>query len=65
MVGTNDSDKTVISARSLGEINVQVIMEKFGGGGHLTTAGAQVDETPEETIEKLKSILEEELTKGR
>lgn len=65
VLGINDRDKTVISARSLGEINVQVIMEKFGGGGHLTTAGAQVDETPEETIEKLKSILEEELTKGR
>ena len=32
----NDSGKTVVSARSLGELNVQVIMEKLGGGGHLT-----------------------------
>lgn len=32
-------------------------MEKFGGGGHLTTAGAQVDGTPEEAIEKLKEML--------
>ena len=32
-----------ISARSLGEVNVQLIMEKLGGGGHLTMAGAQLD----------------------
>ena len=31
-----------ISARSSGEFNVQVIMEKFGGGGHQNVAGAQV-----------------------
>ena len=29
------------SARSMGRINVQIIMEKLGGGGHLTMAGAQ------------------------
>lgn len=59
VAGQNDHGKTVVSARSLGEINVQVIMEKLGGGGHLNTAGAQVDTTPEETLEKLKVILEE------
>ena len=31
-----------ISARSVGDLNVQVIMEKFGGGGHQNVAGAQV-----------------------
>ncbi len=31
-----------ISARSLGDVNVQVILEEFGGGGHLTMAGAQI-----------------------
>ena len=31
-----------ISARSLGDINVQVILEEFGGGGHFTQAGAQI-----------------------
>ena len=31
-----------VSARSTGEINVQVIMEKFGGGGHQNVAGTQV-----------------------
>ncbi|MBP0979684.1 MAG: DHH family phosphoesterase [Oscillospiraceae bacterium] len=34
-------DKTMISARSMGSINVQIIMEYLGGGGHLTMAGAQ------------------------
>lgn len=34
-----------ISGRSLGEINVQMILEKLGGGGHLTVAGAQLSET--------------------
>lgn len=56
-VGKNDKNRTVISARSLGDINVQVVMEKFGGGGHLTSAGAQVDITPEEVIANLKIIL--------
>ena len=36
------SDVVGISARSTGELNVQVIMEKFGGGGHQNVAGAQV-----------------------
>ena len=31
-----------ISARSLGDVNVQVILEEFGGGGHFTMAGAQI-----------------------
>lgn len=34
-----------ISGRSLGEINVQLILEKLGGGGHMTIAGAQLDNT--------------------
>ena len=58
-LGKNDLNKTVISARSLGEVNVQMLMERFGGGGHHTSAGAQVDETPEEVIEMLKEILPE------
>ena len=51
---------TIISARSLGEVNVQVLMEKLGGGGHLTTAGAQLKESPEEAIKKLITVLREE-----
>lgn len=58
-MGRNDRGKTVISARSIGEINVQVIMENFGGGGHLTSAGAQVDISPEEVMAELKRIMQE------
>lgn len=57
-LGKNDRHKTVISGRSLGEINVQVILEKFGGGGHLTSAGAQVDDAPEEVVKQLKEYFE-------
>ena len=35
-------DQTIISARSIGEANVQVILEALGGGGNAATAGAQV-----------------------
>lgn len=58
VVGRNNEMKTVISARSMGEINVQVIMEKFGGGGHLTTAAAQVDTSIDETVSKIMNVLE-------
>lgn len=57
-VGRNMEMKTVISARSLGDVNVQVIMEKFGGGGHLTTAAAQIEETIDEAVSKIKEIME-------
>lgn len=56
VAGKSTTGKTVISARSLGELNVQVIMEKLGGGGHLTTAGAQIDLTPEEAIEQVVKL---------
>ncbi len=58
-IGTNHRGKTVISARSMGDRNVQVIMEKFGGGGHLHAAGAQTDMTPLEVITKLKELMED------
>lgn len=45
-----------ISARSLGGINVQLIMEALGGGGHMTVAGAQL---PDITIEETKKRLYE------
>lgn len=58
VAGVNGCGRTVVSARSIGSLNVQVIMEKFGGGGHLNTAGAQMDISPEEAITKVKNILE-------
>ncbi|MCL2461545.1 MAG: DHH family phosphoesterase [Defluviitaleaceae bacterium] len=55
-------DEVLVSARSLGEVNVQEIMEKFGGGGHQTAAGAQVrGMTLEETREELKMEIEKYL----
>ena len=36
-------DKVCISGRSIGDINVQIILEKMGGGGHITLAGAQLE----------------------
>jgi c-di-AMP phosphodiesterase-like protein len=48
-----------ISGRSYGQINVQVILEKLGGGGHLTMAGAQLKgASTEEAIAKLEEVLE-------
>lgn len=57
-----ESNKVVLSARSLGEINVQRIMEKLGGGGHQTVAGAQFRNLDEEAvIKKLEIAIEEYL----
>ena len=48
-----------ISARSMGEVNVQVIMESLGGGGHLTMAAAQLpDITMEETKLRLREAID-------
>lgn len=58
VAGVNDRGLTLVSARSLGDVNVQVILEKFGGGGHMNIAGAQVEESPEEIIEKILAIAE-------
>ena len=58
VAGRNDKGVTCVSARSLGEVNVQLIMEKLGGGGHLTTAGAQVDVSPEEVLAKIRGMTE-------
>ncbi|WP_186567152.1 DHH family phosphoesterase [Lawsonibacter celer] len=37
-----DGDRVIVSARSMGDVNVQVILEKLGGGGNAATAGAQI-----------------------
>lgn len=48
-----------ISARSLGELNVQLIMEKMHGGGHLTNAATQIDDmTIDEAEEWLKEVID-------
>jgi c-di-AMP phosphodiesterase-like protein len=48
-----------ISARSLGQVNVQVLMEQLGGGGHLTNAATQIDGTVKQATDRLISILDE------
>jgi len=63
VAGIDSDGITCVSARSLGEVNVQVIMEEFGGGGHLMTAGAQVNIPPEEVIKRIKSKFLEETYK--
>ena len=59
VLGKTD-DIIYISGRSIGDINVQLILEKLGGGGHITLAGAQLsDITMEEALEKLKHAIDE------
>ena len=57
--GRDRDRRTVISARSLGQVNVQVIMEKMGGGGHLTNAAAQVDMSVEGALKRIMELMEE------
>ena len=57
VLGTMD-DKITISGRSIGDINVQMILEKLGGGGHITLAGAQLEN---KTIEEAKQLLIEKI----
>ncbi len=53
-------NEVCVSARSLGDINVQVIAEKLGGGGHATVAGAQLKTRDTEAVfEKLKAAVSE------
>ncbi|MBR2577610.1 MAG: DHH family phosphoesterase [Erysipelotrichaceae bacterium] len=56
------SNEVAVSARSKGSINVQAILEKLGGGGHMTAAGLQTkDMSQEELYEKLIDTLDEYL----
>ena len=50
--------KVFISGRSIGDINVQVILEKMGGGGHITLAGAQIEG---KTVDEVKNELLENI----
>ncbi len=57
-VVTEYDGRVFISARAIDEVNVQVIMERLGGGGHMNIAGAQLtDITCGEAVEKLKETL--------
>ena len=52
----SDGDNVVVSARSVGEANVQVILEALGGGGNAATAGAQI---PGKTVSEALAALQE------
>ncbi len=64
VIGTKSEGEILISGRSLGDMNVQVILEKLGGGGHLTVAGTQIEGiTTEEAREMLLAAIDEYLAK--
>ncbi|MDD7218703.1 MAG: DHH family phosphoesterase [Clostridia bacterium] len=58
-VMTQYNHEVYISARAIDEINVQVMMEKIGGGGHLNIAGAQVKASVAETEKVIKDIIDQ------
>lgn len=62
---TEFNGKIYISARSIDELNVQIVMEKLGGGGHMTIAGAQIiNSTMSEAIELVKETLKKMQQEG-
>lgn len=62
----NTNNGVNISARSLGAVNVQLIMESLGGGGHLTMAAAQIkDVTLEQTLQLVKKAIDNYLSENQ
>ncbi len=62
---TQYQGKVFISARSIDEINVQIVMEKLGGGGHMNIAGAQIEgHSPDEVVDILKEVLDSMIEEG-
>ena len=60
IISKTSSDEVAVSARSNGKVNVQVIMEKMNGGGHMTAAGVQKKSTTVDKVkEELLSVVEE------
>lgn len=59
VITRQNADTVGISARSIGDFNVQVIMERLGGGGHLTNAATHIKDT---TVDEVKARLITELT---
>lgn len=64
MVLTSYKGQTYISARAIDEVNVQLIMERLGGGGHANVAGAQLSCTPEQARDMLKTTIDEMIEEG-
>ncbi|MCM3006551.1 DHH family phosphoesterase [Priestia koreensis] len=66
VISKRNDNRIGISARSLGDVNVQVIMESLEGGGHLTNAATQLQNiTLDEAEERLKQVIDEYLEGGK
>ena len=64
-VMTRYNGQIFISARSIDEVNVQIIMEHMGGGGHINMAGSQMkDATVEEAIDAVKKVIDQLIEEG-
>ncbi len=62
---TQFHNKIYVSARSIDEIDVQRIMERLGGGGHLNVAGAQIaDESEEEVMRRIEETIDKMIEEG-
>ena len=57
---TEYEGKVYVSARSIGELNVQIVMERLGGGGHINSAGTQLENcTLAEGAEIIRQTLQQ------
>ncbi|MCL2391313.1 MAG: DHH family phosphoesterase [Oscillospiraceae bacterium] len=64
-VAARDGDVVYVSGRSIGRVNVQVILEKLGGGGSQSTAGLQLQNTTvEQVVSDLKHAIDDYLSVG-
>ena len=55
------NNSIIISGRSMGDVNVQVILEEIGGGGHINMAGAKLDMSMDEAVEALNKSIDKHL----
>ncbi len=64
-VFTEYNNRIYISARSIDEVNVQLIMERVGGGGHMNAAGAQFDDTDlDKAVQTVKNVIDLMIEEG-
>ena len=62
---TEYNGRIYISARSIDEVNVQIIMERLGGGGHMNASGAQFDHTDmDRAVRSLKKVIDDMIKEG-
>lgn len=64
IVLTEYNGRIFVSARSIDEVNIQIIMEKMGGGGHLNMAGVQLECSLEEAMKQVRETLDQMFEEG-